>query len=235
MSQSGPLLVDFCGEITSLATGDKMSFGRAADLTVDDNPYMHRVVGQFEHRAGRWWVRNLGSQIVLDVYSSDTRARAQVAPGTDAALVGGSTVISFTAHLSNYEILVSCEPAAVEVLEPSVSQDAGATVMGVDLPMTDSQLALVLALAEPSLRSETGQLTIPPSKVAAARLGWSMSTFVRKLDNVCDKLAKAGVRGVKASGSDPATNRRERLVEYSIASGLVKAEMLTLLDEADSQ
>lgn len=234
MSQSGPLLVDFCGETTSLAPGEEISFGRAADLAIDDNPYLHRVVGRFEHRAGRWWIRNLGSQIVLDVYSSDTRARAQVAPGTDAALVGGATVVSFTAHLSNYEILVSCEPAAVELLTQTGAEDAGRTVLAVNLPMTDSQLALVLALAEPSLLSGTAKLTIPPSKVAAARLGWSMSTFVRKLDNVCDKLAKAGVRGVKASGSDPATNRRERLVEYAISSGLVTSEMLVLLDELDS-
>ena len=56
MSQSGPLLVDFCGETTSLAPGEEISFGRAADLAIDDNPYLHRVVGRFEHRAGRWSV-----------------------------------------------------------------------------------------------------------------------------------------------------------------------------------
>ncbi len=114
---------------------------------------------------------------------------------------------------------------------PSTNIDAGATVNAVDLPMTDSQLALVLALAEPSLRNPTANQSIPPSKEAAARLGWSITTFNRKLDNVCDKLAKAGVRGVKASGSDPAHNRRERLVEYSITSGLVIEAMLDLLDE----
>ena len=226
----GPLLIDFCGDTTSLAPGEQLSFGRAADLPIDDNPYLHRVVGQFDYRSDRWWLTNVGTAIVLDVFSADTRSHAKVAPGTDLALIGGSMTITFTAHLSNYELTVSCEPPAQRFIVPPDTPEASETVNAVDLPMTDTQLALVLALAEPSLLDDTGQRAIPPSKQAAARLGWSMTTFNRKLDNVCDKLAKAGVRGVKASASDPAHNRRERLVDYAVSSRLVTREMLEQLD-----
>lgn len=39
------LFVDFCGEERALAPGDSLTFGRSAELCIDDNPYLHRVLG----------------------------------------------------------------------------------------------------------------------------------------------------------------------------------------------
>jgi hypothetical protein len=57
-----------------------------------------------------------------------------------------------------------------------------------------------------------------------------MTTFNRKLDNVCDKLDKIGVQGLRGGKGNLATNRRLRLVEYAVATHLVSSEDLVLLD-----
>jgi hypothetical protein len=59
------------------------------------------------------------------------------------------------------------------------------------------------------------------------------STFNRKLDNVCEKLDKLGVEGLRGGRGKLATNRRARLVEYAVATRLVSTDDLVLLDTAD--
>jgi hypothetical protein len=76
-----------------------------------------------------------------------------------------------------------------------------------------------------------GRGSLPTSAQAAERLGWSMTTFNRKLDNVCDKLDKIGVGGLRGGKGNLATNRRARLVEYAVATRLVSADDLVLLDK----
>ncbi|MGO1174309.1 MAG: hypothetical protein ACTMKU_08400, partial [Actinomycetaceae bacterium] len=50
------------------------------------------------------------------------------------------------------------------------------------------------------------------------------------LDNVCDKLARYGVRGLRGGQGKLAVNRRARLVEHAVASRLVTNDELELLD-----
>jgi hypothetical protein len=68
----------------------------------------------------------------------------------------------------------------------------------------------------------------------AERLGWSLVRFNRKLDNVCDKLDKLGVDGLRGGVLGRASNRRARLVEFAISTGLVTAHDLVLLDKPGS-
>lgn len=99
--------------------------------------------------------------------------------------------------------------------------------------MTRSQLLLVLALAEPVLkRAGTGAAEIPSSSSAAARLGWPLTKFNRKLDNVCEKLDRVGVRGLRGGRAEgAASNRRTALVEHAVSTLMVTAEDLPMLDE----
>jgi hypothetical protein len=102
------------------------------------------------------------------------------------------------------------------------------------VPLTSTQRLLVVSLAEGVLRqSSPGRGEIPTSAEAAARLHWSMTTFNRKLDNVCDKLDKIGVRGLRGVKGNLATNRRLRLVEYAVATRLVSQDDLYLLAKND--
>jgi hypothetical protein len=108
---------------------------------------------------------------------------------------------------------------------------AGATTLGA-VSLTRSQLLLLLALSEDTLRrAGTGTSVLPTNAEAARRLGWSLTTFNRKLDNVCEKYAKAGVQGLHGRAGQLATNRRARLVEYAVAAKIVAPEQLVMLDD----
>ena len=81
-------------------------------------------------------------------------------------------------------------------------------------------------------REGTGFSAIPSSAAAAKTLGWALTRFNRKLDNVCEKLHRHGVRGLRGGPGKLAVNRRARLVEHAVASRLVVPEQLSLLDSA---
>ena len=66
-------------------------------------------------------------------------------------------------------------------------------------------------------------------------LGWAITRFNRKLDNVCDKLDKQGVAGLRGGPGKLASNRRTRLVEYAVGTRLVTPEDLALLDLPDPE
>lgn len=68
MTSAGSLTIDLAGQRRVLQQSDVLTFGRAADMVVDeDNPYMHRIVGRFFFHGGSWWLENLGSFIELEV------------------------------------------------------------------------------------------------------------------------------------------------------------------------
>ena len=67
---------------------------------------------------------------------------------------------------------------------------------------------------------------------AAKRLGWPLTKFNRKLDNVCEKLDRVGVRGLRGGrAGGAASNRRTALVEHAVSTLMVTAEDLPMLDE----
>ena len=57
-----------------------------------------------------------------------------------------------------------------------------------------------------------------------------MTKFNRKLDNVCQKLADAGTRGLHGGPGKLASNRKARLVEHALSTRLVSERDLALLD-----
>jgi hypothetical protein len=95
---------------------------------------------------------------------------------------------------------------------------------------------MILALAEPLLKRDgTGMSELPTSAQAAERLGWTLTRFNRKLDNVCDKLDRIGVPGLRGGVRSYATNRRVRLVEHAMAARLVTRDDLPMLDMEHDQ
>ena len=108
--------------------------------------------------------------------------------------------------------------------------DAGDTTIGAT-HLTPDQRRLIVALAEPRLRGDgRASVVLPSSADAAARLGWTITRFNRKLDNVCQKLQRLGVRGLHGDADRLASNRRSRLVEYAVATRLVSRADLAMLD-----
>jgi hypothetical protein len=222
--------VEFCGESLPLSGTTPFRVGREGDLALDDNPYLHRNFLTLDRRHGLWWLTNIGSRVSATVSDPDGRLQAWVAPGAAIPLVMKRTMVRFTAGPTTYEFeIVLEEPQFTPVVSPIPAADGTMTIGNVQF--TPDQLLMIIALAEPSLRREGwGQIVLPTSEEAAKRLGWPLTRFNRKIDNVCDKLAKLGVKGLHGGPDKLAGGRRARLVEYALAARWVTAEHLALLD-----
>lgn len=225
--------VDFVGERHRVEEGQWLTIGRDADVSVDDNLYLHRRFLQVGCVDGLAWIVNVGEQLSATVADGDGRVQAWLAPGARLPIVFEDTIVRFTAGPTSYELSVHVEAAPFAAPLP-MSSDSGDTTIGV-VPLTADQRLLIVALAEPLLLQHgRGSAAVPSSAEAAARLGWALTKFNRKLDNVCQKLTKAGVRGLHGSPGDLASNRRARLVDYAVATRLVTHGDLANLDAVAS-
>jgi hypothetical protein len=225
--------VDFCGELFPITSGRPLILGRDGDVTIDDNPYLHRRFLQVHDADAMWWLTNLGSQLTATVADEHGMMQAWLAPGARLPLVFDRTIVWFTAGPTTYEFdVVLSQPPFVPVAAESA--ETGQTTIG-RVSFTPDQKLLLVALCENVLRRGTrGAGTVPTSADAAARLGWTLTRFNRKLDNVCQKLARNGIRGLHGGPEKLAVNRRARLVEYALAARLVERGDLVLLDAPPS-
>lgn len=223
------LEIDFSGEYYQVLPGQVFVIGRVGDLAIEDNPFLHRHFLELCYQDGMWWLSNVGSRIAVTVAESSGQLQSWVGPGTRIPLVVQKMSLVFTAGPTTYEINLTIPQSVYQTIHTG-TDDVGQTTVG-QVVLTPSQKLLIVALAEPWLtRIGTGSSDIPTSAAAATRLGWTQKKFNRKLDNVCDKLAAIGVRGLKSDSSGHAMHRRSRLVEYAVASQLVTLEDVALLD-----
>jgi hypothetical protein len=223
----------FCGERHDVARGTTFSIGRDADLVVDDNPFLHRRLLSLAHSGSLWWLTNTGARLSATVSDPDGLLHSWLAPGAAVPLVLPRTVVLFTAGATTYEIEVLVAGSYTPTGTVRESSE-GSTTLAPPV-LTDTQFLLILALAEPLLRhTGHGRSEIPTSAEAAKRLGWALTRFNRKLDNVCQKLTRGGVRGLHGAPGLLASGRRARLVEYAVASRLVTRDHLHLLDATDA-
>jgi hypothetical protein len=231
MSDAG-LRVLFCGEEFPMGVGRQLTIGRCGDVEIDDNPYLHRAFLVVLQQGGLWWLSNVGSTLTATVVDESGLLQARVVPGARIPLALHRTVVWFTAGPTTYDFeIILDDPAFVPVAPAGVEPDAVGEMTVGRVSFTPDQLLLMVALCEGSLSgSRPGTSHIPSSAAAAARIGWTITRFNRKLDNVCQKLADAGTRGLHGGVGRLATNRKSRLVEHALSTRLVTATDLALLD-----
>jgi hypothetical protein len=221
--------IDFCGETAPIVT-QPFTIGRDADLVLDDdNRHLHRHFLSVTQQQGIWLLANIGGQLTATVSDAGGRLEAFLGPGGVLPLVFEQTIVRFTAGPTTYEFsIVMPDPAfAAAAAEPS---EQGDTTVG-RVTMTPDQLRLILAIAEPALRGDgRAATTLPSNQQVAQRLGWRLTRVNRKLDNVCQKLAAQGIRGLHGAPGQLASNRRARLVEYALAVRMISRDDLALLD-----
>ena len=221
--------VEFCGEIYELDEKRPFVVGRDGDLVIDDNPFLHRRFLLISQAQDLWWLGNIGTHLSATVSDSAGLMQAWLAPGATLPLVFSELSVWFTAGPTTYEFTVTNDspPFAAVPVEGDVT---GNTTTG-RLALQPEQRLLLLALAEPLMRSKpSGVASIPPSATAAKRLGWTITKFNRKLDALCERLENSGVAGLHGGSDRLAANRRARLVEYALATRLVRKEDLDILD-----
>lgn len=223
-----PLKLEFCGEWYTIDSENDFSVGRESDLVIDDNPYLHRKFLRIYVDFGLWWLANVGHLLSATVTDATGQVQAWLAPGARLPIVFETMHVLFSAGSTTYDFTIHSEEDYFNT--SSALAGTGGTTTVEPIPLTSSQRLLIIALAEHVLtQSVPGRGSLPTSAEAATRLGWSMTTFNRKLDNVCDKLDKIGVAGLRGAKGHLATNRRARLVEYAIATRLVGPDDLALL------
>ena len=233
--------VVFCGEEHSVSPDTGLTIGRTGDVEVDDNPYLHRTFLVVSFESGFWWLTNTGSTLTATVADEQGLFQAWLNPGARIPLAMRKLIVWFTAGPTTYDFEIHVASPAfqsvtadapTERIEPTDGDEVGAATVG-RVSLTPDQKLLVVALCEPFLRRrEAGTSQIPSSAAAAARLGWTITRFNRKLDNVCQKLADAGTRGLHGGVGKLATNRKARLVEHALSTKLVTEDDLALVDDA---
>jgi hypothetical protein len=228
------LRIEFCDTWTDVPDDQPYVIGREADFVVDENPYLHRRFLELSAHDGMWWVSNVGQYLSATISDMPASVHAWLAPGAQMPVVFDVTVVRFAAGSTSYELALHLDappfhPAGFGGLA------SGTTTRGAVI-LNDEQRLLIVALAEPALRSPgTGTTGLPSSAVAAARLGWPITKFNRKLDNLCQKLKRAGVSGLHGDADQLASARRARLVQHALATRLISAADLPLLDAAAEQ
>jgi hypothetical protein len=177
------LKVSFCGETYRVDRSSSFTIGRDGELRVDDNPFLHRRFLILEFTDGMWWIANIGSQLAATVADVDGLMEAWLAPNARLPLVFGSMLVRFTAGAFTYEVDIEVPEPPFIGFDSSSSSDGVTTIA--HLPMTSDQRLLILTLAEDVLRNGwRSGAAVPTSAEAASRLGWNITKFNRKLDNV---------------------------------------------------
>jgi hypothetical protein len=222
------LRIEYCGEWYDLRAGETFTIGRVGDLVIDDNPELEPLLLEIFDEHGMWWIASTAAGRVVQVSDPSGRVMAELVPGARAPVVFQPAHVVFTVGRTTYELALHGElPYSATATSAEVRPDRA------DLPrLTVAQRMLLVVLCERSLRHPSrGAGDFPTSVEAAARLGWSLTAFNRKLDNVCDRLDRAGVAGLRGGRGNLAIRRRVRLIEYALSARLVTFHDLAMLPE----
>ena len=229
-SESGvSMWLEFVGERVDAESGREVTFGRDADLVLDeDNRYLHRVAGVFRHSNGVWWLHNEADWGDLELISDDG-TRHVVPPSAYVAVVRGGEV-RLKAGKAKFALTVGVDLGTMRWDGPVAVTKKGPTTarFGV-VTLNTEQRQLLAALAEPRILSESSETSLPSNKSVANRLDWSRTKFNRKLDYLCQRLTQQGVRGLVGPKGADAVDRRARLVEHVLEAGMITEADLDLL------
>ncbi len=204
------LRIEFAGERIDVT--ERLSFGRSAQLSVDENRHLHRQVGEVFADRGLWWLRNLGSRIHLTVHGSDG-GRVELPPGAVAALTAPLGRISFSAGPTRYEL----EYQLSDQLAPG---GAAALVVGesttqLGLVLTPREVDFLVAFARPLLLG----LEAPSPTYAEVAAVWGVAP--KTLDNT--------VQAIKRKVRDAGLGRDlplDAIVRALVRQGLVTVDDL---------
>ena len=224
------LIVEYESTKRVLTPQDVLDIGRDADLSLGNNPYLHRRLLRILYERDFWWLANVGNGIGATVYDQATGLQAWLGPASRLPLVFSRVTVAFTAGSCTYRLFLANDAPCWQ--EGIFEADPGGDTTVGQMGWTISQKLAVLALAESMLQKDGfGMVHIPSNAEAAERIGWAVKRFEKKIDNVCSKLDRLGVEGMRGGVRQHASGRRARLVEWAVSTGFVTSADLDLLDD----
>ncbi|MEM8924501.1 MAG: hypothetical protein AAGD35_13450 [Actinomycetota bacterium] len=201
------LTISFVGE--TYRPERQLTFGRQAELSLDENSYLHRRAGRFRLRDDTWWLENLGGRLRLTMVSSDG-SLLDLQPGSSSPLLGDSGEISLTAGPTRYAIEYRLQKVQMAVTDSASFRVAGADTATYGPILTPRELDFVVVMAQGRL---TGRLGPIPSHGEIAEIwGVSAKTVDNTLQRLRAKLRSQNINTVTSS---------ETLIEYLVTQGLV--------------
>lgn len=204
------LIVEFAGETHPV--NDRLTFGRAGELELDSNPHLHRLVGEFVHREGRWWLRNLGSRLFLTVTASDG-TRVDLAPGGQHLVTAPSGTVRVSVGQARYELTFRTDDPDRATTTDADIGDGVTTPF--DAFLTPREIDFMVTFARPILDGTNRPL---PTYVEVADI-WGVSP--KTLDNTVQSV-KRKMRNARLARDEPL----ETLVRIAISHSLVTASDL---------
>ncbi len=227
---SDQLVLEFIDETHIIDRDGELTFGRQGDVVIDDNKYLHRILGRIVYRDGTWWLGNVGTAIAMQVADGDGQSYTRLAPGASVPIAFPWTKVTFEAGGASYELDIRIEGSVPDLELDGLDREfSEATETAVSIALSDDQRLLLTALAESRLRP-TGDDALPTNRQVASRFDWTITKFNRKLDSLCRKFSRAGVRGLQGTSDGVARDRRQRLVDYVLDAGIIGVDDLTRLD-----
>ncbi|MEM7340367.1 MAG: hypothetical protein AAF467_17040 [Actinomycetota bacterium] len=205
------LTVWFVGE--TFRPGTELGFGRQADLSLDENSYLHRRAGRFRLRDGRWWLENLGTRLRLTMAAADG-SLIELQPGAASPLLGSRGEVSLTAGPTRY--VMEYELAAPASRETTAQYGIGGADTKTFGPvLTPRELDFVVVLAQGRLSGRLGPM--PSHSEIASIWGVSHKTVDNTLQRLKTKLRTQRINFVDST---------ETLIEYLVTQGLVTRDDL---------
>ncbi len=224
------LVVEFAGERFEVAGDKEFAIGRDGDLVIDENRYLHRRFLTLTAEAGMWWLNNVGTRIAATVTDGTGRVHARLAPGARLPVVFDRLHVLFGAGSTSYDLTLHTARRVRGRPRPASRRRPATRRSGECRSARRSVCSWWPSPRTCCVRWTPAAARFPASVDAAARLGWTLTAFTRKLDTVCGKLEREGVTGLRGGRGKLATNRRMRLVEHAVATRLVTREDLVLLE-----
>jgi hypothetical protein len=224
----------FIDELTVVKPGDVVTFGRSGDIELDEaNQYMHRIVGTFFEKDNVWWLANKSRHAQLTLVGNTGRL-TRLPPDAVSAISEVSGLLRFDAGPSTYELgwtLPGQDPLMPPIVDGDGDLSMATSQFGI-VPLNNEQRLLLVAFAERFIEdSSVSTADLPANAAVAHRLGWSGKKLDRKLDYLCARLSAEGVRGLRGEKGFEAIDRRSRLVEHAMSSGMIgPADLETLPD-----
>ena len=171
----GPITVEFLDDEIVLAHGDALTFGRRADLVIDDNPFLHRVIGRVASREGIWWLQNHGARTVLELRDANSDFLSKIPPSQQIPITSVEMALTFSAGPSNYELLFHQGRPIATGLSGDERPGTATIDFGV-IPFTTDQHLLLVALCENRL---LGESALPSNRAIARTVGWTITKYNR--------------------------------------------------------